>query len=258
MKNQLTELLTNYGKIDGIWFDGYWDQTAPEGAKDRTPKVDWHLTEIYALIHHLQPQCLIGNNHHMSPLPGEDFQMFEKDLPGQNKSGLSFQKASEKLPLETCETMNNSWGFNIKDDNYKSVPAIIHYIVNAVGRNANFLLNVGPMPNGIIQKEFQDTLKEVGKWMDKYGESIYGTRGNVMPPSDWGVVTAKNKTVYIHILKDSTQPIVIEGITAKIKSCEIMGTDKKIKCKQDKNGVTINLDGIDLDNVDTIIKIETK
>ena len=88
-------------------------------------------------------------------------------FPGENKSGLSFQKASEKLPLETCETMNNSWGFNIKDDNYKSVTAIIHYIVNAAGRNANFLLNVGPMPNGKIQKEFQDTLKEVGKWMQQ-------------------------------------------------------------------------------------------
>jgi alpha-L-fucosidase len=154
--------------------------------------------------------------------------------------------------------MNNSWGFNIKDDNYKSVLQIIHYIVNAAGRNANFLLNVGPMPNGIIQKEFQDTLKEVGKWMDKYSESIYNTRGNIMPSQDWGVVTAKNKTVYVHILKDSTQPIVIEGISGKLKNCEIMGTDQKVKYKQVKNGVAINLDGINLNNIDTIIKIEMK
>lgn len=258
MENQLTELLTNYGEIAGIWFDGYWDQTAPEGAKDRTPRVDWHLTEIYALIHKLQPQCLIGNNHHMTPLPGEDFQMFEKDLPGQNKSGLSFQKASDQLPLETCETMNGSWGFNIKDDKYKSVPELIHYIVNAAGRNANFLLNVGPMPNGIIQEEFRDTLKEIGKWMDKYGESIYGTRGNIMPPQDWGVVTSKDKKVYVHILKDSTQPVVISGIKGKIKSCKLMGINQEVKYKQDKNGVAINLDGIPLDSVDTIIEIETK
>jgi len=258
MENQLTELLTNYGEIAGIWFDGYWDQTAPEGAKDRTPRVDWHLPEIYALIHKLQPQCLIGNNHHMTPLPGEDFQMFEKDLPGQNKSGLSFQKASDQLPLETCETMNGSWGFNIKDDNYKSVPELIHYIVNAAGRNANFLLNVGPMPNGIIQEEFRDTLKEIGKWMDKYGESIYGTRGNIMPPQDWGVVTSKDKKVYVHILKDSTQPVVISGIKGKIKSCKLMGRNQEVKYKQDKNGVAINLEGIPLDKVDTIIEIETK
>jgi len=258
MENQLTELLTNYGEIAGIWFDGYWDQTAPEGAKDRTPKVDWHLPEIYALIHKLQPQCLIGNNHHLTPLAGEDFQMFERDLPGQNKSGLSFQKASGKLPLETCETMNGSWGFDIKDDNYKSVNRLIHYIVNAAGRNANFLLNVGPMPNGKIQNEFVDTLQEVGKWMQQYGESIYGTRGNVTPPKDWGVVTAKNKTIYVHLLKDSTQPIVITGIAGKVKSCQLMGTDKKVKYKQDKNDVTLNLDGIKLNDADTIVEIETK
>lgn len=258
MENQLTELLTNYGEIAGIWFDGYWDQTAPEGATDRTPKVDWHLPEIYALIHKLQPQCLVGNNHHLSPLPGEDFQMFERDLPGQNKSGLSFQKASDQLPLETCETMNGSWGFNIKDDKYKSVPELIHYLVNAAGRNANFLLNVGPMPNGIVEQEFQDTLKEVGKWLHKYGESIYGTRGNIMPPQDWGVVTAKDKKIYVHILKDSTQPIIISGIEGKVKNCKLVGKNREVKYKQTKNEVAINLDEIPLDKVDTIIEIELK
>ena len=258
MENQLTELLTNYGKIDGIWFDGYWDQTAPEGAQDRTPRIDWHLPEIYALIHKLQPACLIGNNHHLSPLPGEDFQMFEKDLPGQNKSGLSFQKPSDQLPLETCETMNNSWGFNIKDDNYKPVNTLIHYLVNAAGRNANFLLNVGPQPNGIIQEEFRDTLKQIGKWMNKFGESIYGTRGNVMPPQDWGVVTSKENKIFVHILKDSIQPVVITGIKNKIKSCRLMGSGEQVKYDQNKNKVTIRLDGIALVEPDTIIEIETK
>ena len=211
------------------------------------------------MIHALQPAALIGNNHHRQPFPGEDFQMFEKDLPGQNKSGLSFQKPSEQLPLETCETMNNSWGFNIKDDNYKSVPKLIHYIVNAAGRNANFLLNVGPQPNGIIQQEFQDTLKEVGKWMDKYGESIYGTRGNIMPAQDWGVVTSKDKEIFVHILKDSAmKTLVITGIDGKVKDCGLMGTGKKIKCHQNKDGVTIDLDDVSLNGIDTIIEIETK
>ena len=258
MENQLTELLTNYGKIDGIWFDGYWDQTAPEGAQDRTPRIDWHLPEIYALIHKLQPACLIGNNHHLTPLPGEDFQMFEKDLPGQNKSGLSFQKPSDQLPLETCETMNNSWGFNIKDDNYKPVNTLIHYLVNAAGRNANFLLNVGPQPNGIIQEEFRDTLQQIGKWMSKFGESIYGTRGNIMPPQDWGVVTSKENKIFVHILKDSIQPVVITGIKNKIKSCRLMGSGEQVKYDQNKNEVTIRLDKIALVEPDTIIEIETK
>ena len=258
MENQLTELLTNYGKIDGIWFDGYWDQTAPEGAQDRTPRIDWHLPEIYALIHKLQPACLIGNNHHLTPLPGEDFQMFEKDLPGQNKSGLSFQKPSDQLPLETCETMNNSWGFNIKDDNYKPVNTLIHYLVNAAGRNANFLLNVGPQPNGIIQEEFRDTLQQIGKWMNKFGESIYGTRGNVMPPQDWGVVTSKENKIFVHILRDSIQPVVITGIKNKIKSCRLMESGEQVKYDQNKNEVTIRLHGITLVEPDTIVEIETK
>ncbi len=257
MKNQLTELLTNYGEIAGIWFDGHWDQTKPEGEKDRSSRINWHYDEIYGLIHRLQPQCLIGNNHHMTPFAGEDFQMFERDLPGENKSGLSFQNASDKLPLETCETMNDSWGFNIKDNNYKSVKQLVHYLVNAAGRNANFLLNVGPMPNGKIQTEFIDTLNEVGKWMQQYGESIYGTRGNIMPPQDWGVVTSKNKSIYVHILKMPQQPIVIEGIAGKVKSCKLMSENKPVKFKQNNTSVTINLDGISLDDIDTIIQIQT-
>src|SRR6185295_16705907 len=196
MKNQLTELLTNYGTIAGIWFDGHWDQTQPEGAADRTSRINWKYDEIYGLIHRLQSQALIGNNHHMSPFAGEDFQMFEKDLPGENKSGLSFQEASQQLPVETCETMNNSWGFNITDTSYKSVKQLIHYLVNAAGRNANFLLNVGPMPNGKIQTEFTDSLKRVGEWLQQYGGSIYGTRGGKMMPKEWGVTTTKNKSVF--------------------------------------------------------------
>ena len=104
MNNQLTELLTNYGKIGAIWFDGLWDQPAD---------FDWKLEEQYALIHKLQPACLIGNNHHKTPFAGEDFQMFERDLPGENKVGFSKGTAVSELPLETCETMNGMWGYRI-------------------------------------------------------------------------------------------------------------------------------------------------
>eukprot|EP01035_Chromulina_nebulosa_P067676 gene67676-92695_t len=77
------------------------------------------------------------------------------------------------MPLETCETMNDSWGFNITDRNYKSAKQLIQYMVNAAGRNANFLLNVGPKPDGNIQQQFVDTLKAIGDWMNKNGETIY-------------------------------------------------------------------------------------
>jgi len=259
MKNQLTELLTNYGPVAGVWFDGHWDQTKPEGDSDRTSRIDWHYDGIYSLIHKLQPQCLIGNNHHLTPFPGEDFQMFERDLPGENKSGLSFQEASEKLPLETCETMNNSWGFNIKDDNYKSVKELIHYLVNAAGRNANFLLNVGPMPNGKMQTEFSDTLKKIGQWLDKNGESIYGTRGNIIAPGDWGIATSKDKIIYLHILKQPKDGVVkIENFPAKVISCKFLEGYQKVKFAQTKNTVTINVQNISVDDIDTILKIETK
>ena len=260
MKNQLTELLTNYGKIAGIWFDGHWDQTAPEGAVDRTSRLNWHYDEIYSLIHKLQPECLIGNNHHMTPFDGEDFQMFEKDLPGQNKSGLSFQQASENLPVETCETMNDSWGFNITDRNYKSSRQLIQYVVNAAGRNANFLLNIGPMPNGQVQPEFIDTLKKIGTWMQQYGETIYGTRGNYIPPQEWGVVTAKNKTVYAHVMQIPGESgyIFIPGLKEKVIKTFGFADKSPLKFKQLPEGLFIYINGLKQDDADAVIQIDLK
>jgi len=260
MKNQLTELLTNYGKIAGIWFDGHWDQTAPEGAADRTSRLNWHYDEIYSLIHKLQPECLIGNNHHMTPFDGEDFQMFEKDLPGQNKSGLSFQQAAENLPVETCETMNDSWGFNITDRNYKSSRQLIQYVVNAAGRNANFLLNIGPMPNGQVQPEFIDTLKKIGTWMQQYGETIYGTRGNYIPPQEWGVVTSKNKTVYAHVMQIPGESgyIFIPGLKEKVIKTFGFADKKPLKFKQLPEGLFIYINGLKQDDADAVVQIDLK
>ena len=133
MDAQLTELLTNYGDVAGIWFDGMWDK----------PDADWQLQRTYSLIHKLQPAALIGSNHHHAPFDGEDFQMFEKDLPGANTAGFN-QTSISALPLETCETVNGAWGYNKNDKKFKSVPDLIHYLVRAAGSNANFLLNIGP------------------------------------------------------------------------------------------------------------------
>lgn len=259
MKNQLTELLTNYGEVMSIWFDGHWDQTNPEGHEDRSSRIDWKYNEIYSLIHQLQPACMIGNNHHLEPLPGEDFQMFEKDLPGQNKSGLSFQQASESLPLETCETINGSWGYNITDNNYKTVKDLVHYLVNAAGLNTNFLLNVGPMANGKIQQEFIDTLKAVGNWAKQYGETIYGTRGNIIEPQEWGTVTAKSKSLYVHLLeKPATNYLFIPGLDQKLVKAFLFDGKKNIRFKQQPEGVFIYLDEINLNDIDTVIELEWK
>lgn len=259
MKQQLTELLTNYGKIDGVWFDGHWDQLDNDHDKTLQSKVDWHYNEIYSLIHKLQPQCLIANNHHLSPIAGEDFQAFEKDLPGGNTTGFGGASISQ-LPLETCETMNDAWGYNITDRKFKTYPALIRYIINAAGRNANFLLNVGPMPNGVIQKEFTDTLAKVGEWMKANGNSFYGTRGNVIPAQDWGVLTMRDKEVYVHILNKSKiqqNYIFLPGFDAKNKVMAVTGFAGKnnIRFKQEPEGVFIYLDGIKWDEIDTIIQL---
>lgn len=256
MKEQLTELLTNYGEVSGIWFDGHWDQLENDHDKNAKSKVDWHYPEIYGLIHSLQPKCLIGNNHHLMPIEGEDFQMFEKDLPGENTTGFGGSGVSQ-LPLETCETMNNSWGFNITDRSYKSTKTLIHYIVNAAGRNANFLLNIGPMPNGDVQPEFTDTLKKIGAWMDKNGYSYFGTRGNVVAPQDWGVVTAKDNKLFVHILKPvSAGYIFVPGLKQKVSKATIQGSPAKYQ--QQKEGLFIYLDGVRQDDIDTIVELTAK
>ena len=257
MKAQLTELLTNYGEIAGIWFDGHWDQLDNDTDKKLKSKVNWHYDEIYELIHKLQPQCLISNNHHLAPIAGEDFQAFEKDLPGHNTTGFGGQSVSA-LPLETCETMNDSWGYNITDRNYKSTKKLVQYLVKAACYNANFLLNIGPMPNGAVQPEFTDTLAKMGKWMNKYGETIYGTRGTITTPKNWGGFTQKGNIVYMHILNkpEESNFIFIPELKQKIQKAILFDSRKEVKIKQQPEGTFIYLDNITFDEMDTIIELQ--
>ena len=246
MDGQLTELLTNYGEIGGIWFDGFWDK------KD----ADWRLDKTYGLIHKLQPACLVGSNHHLATFPGEDFQMFEKDLPGQKTTGFNPDQKMGELPYETCETMNNSWGFNLQDKNYKSTKNLIQYLVKAAGFNSNFLLNVGPMPDGRIQPEFIKTLGEIGKWMEKNGETIYGTRGGPVSPRAWGVTTQKGNKVFVHVLNPEDNNLLIPDFGAKVKKITFFGSGEKLKYRQDAFGIAISVPEGAFDEIDTILVME--
>ena len=156
--------------------------------------------------------------------------------------------------------MNDSWGFNITDGNYKTVKGLIQYLVKAAGHNANFLLNVGPMPDGTIQTEFADTLKQIGNWMQQNGESVYGTRGNIIKPQQWGTITMKNKSVYVHILNKPEQEgyIFIPGVKEKIAKAFLFDGKKELKIKQVPEGSFIYLDGVTLNDIDTIIQLELK
>jgi Alpha-L-fucosidase len=217
MNAQLTELLTRYGEIGGIWFDGMWDQW----------DADWHLIETYSLIHKLQPQALIGSNHHKMPIPGEDFQMFERDLPGQNTMGFN-QTGIGSLPLETCETMNGSWGFNIKDTRFKSTEDLLHMLIRAAGQNSNLLLNTGPMPNGRIQPENVQTLKEMGEWMKQYGSTIHNTRGGPAGAKSWGVTTMTQDRIFVHVLEPEDSLIYVPTGGRTIKKVYGFDGGKKI------------------------------
>jgi alpha-L-fucosidase len=233
MNNQITELLTNYGPIGAIWFDGKWDHK---------PEFDWELDKQYAMIHRLQPSCLIANNHHEVPYAGENIQIFERDLPGENNAGLSGQEVS-RLPLETCETMNGMWGYKIADQNYKSTRELIHLLVRAAGRNANLLLNVGPQPNGEMPDTAVQRLKEVGEWMEQYGETIYNTRIGDITPHSWGVSTRNGNRLFIHIL-DYQDNTIFLPLTGKVKKAVCFNDKTPLRFKQDKNGAVITLNRI--------------
>lgn len=246
MNNQLGELLTNYGPIGAIWFDGLWDQ---DGNKD----FDWELPEQYALIHKLQPSCLIGNNHHQKPFAGEDIQIFERDLPGENKAGLSGQSVSS-LPLETCETMNGMWGYKIADQNYKSTKTLIHYLVKAAGKNANLLMNIGPQPDGELPAIALQRLEEMGEWLKQYGETIYGTRGGPVAPHDWGVTTQKGNKVYVHILNLKDNALLLPLTGKKVKNAITFKDKSAVKFTNTRAGVILEFAHIPTDT-DYVIEL---
>lgn len=246
MDGQLEELLTGYGELGGIWFDGIWDR---KGA-------DWRLRRTYDLIHRLQPHALVGNNHHLAPFEGEDFQMFEKDLPGQNTAGFNEESKIGALPLETCETINVAWGYNSTDKRFKSTKQLVHYLVKAAGMNTNFLLNVGPKPDGTIQEEFVTRLKEIGGWLGRNGESIYGTRGGPITPRPWGVTTQKGKTVYAHVLDWPDPLLVIPAFGKSVKSAKMLVGGAAVPVKQVDGGWLLTLAGA-RDGMDTVVAMET-
>lgn len=243
MNGQLTELLTRYGDVGAIWFDGVWDH--PEG-------FDWRLEEQYALIHSLQPSCLVGNNHHMAPVAGEDFQLFERDLPGENKAGFSGQEVSS-LPLETCETMNRTWGYDITDDDYKSAGEIIRLLVRAAGKDANLLLNIGPRPDGALPDEALHRLEEVGSWLKVYGETIYGTRGGDIPPKGWGVTTRRGNTLYVHILDWQDRGLFLP-LQSRVERAVLFDGRSPVAFTQDGDGVWLMLDAVP-SGTDTVVEL---
>lgn len=248
MNAQLTELVKNYDP-DAIWFDGMWDHGG-----DSKP-FDWQLDEQYALLHSLKPSLLVGNNHHQKPIPGEDMQFFERDLPGENKAGMSGQAVSA-LPLETCETMNGMWGYKVIDQNYKSVSELIRLLVGAAGKGANLLLNIGPMPNGELPSLSLDRLQGMGKWLEQNGETIYGTVAGDVPTHPWGVTTRKGDRLFVHILSHPDNSLFLP-VKAKVRKAIDFQTKKPLRFSQTEDGVLVHLGQVP-QSVDHIVELQTK
>lgn len=242
MDGQVTELLTNYGPIGGIWFDGMWDK----------PNADWRLATTYALIHRLQPAALIVPNHHLAPLPGEDVQTFEQDLPGANTTGFNTGSIGA-LPLETSLTMNDSWGFNITDRSFKSTRELIRTLVRAAGRDANLLLNIGPRPDGTIQPEAEERLREIGRWVETFGASIYGTRRGPIPPRPWGVTTARGDTVFVHVLDWSDRLLALPALGARVTRATMLRSGERVDVRESDAGVTLTLPAGGEDEADRVV-----
>lgn len=251
---QIKEIAENYN-IAGFWFDGWWDQQ-DKSDKNNLKKTfeDWKLEDTYNMIHEVNPALLVGNNHHVLPFEGEDFQMFEKDLPGKNTTGFGGTEIGT-LPLETCETINHSWGFNLQDGSHKSEKELIQYLVKAAGNGANFLLNVGPMPNGKIQEEHKERLLAMGTWIEKNGETVYGTQAGPVYVENEIVSTQKGKKVYLHILNPEKSEITIDNFSERIGKAVMFSDKSNVKYHLKKGQLKLVVPTDKFDETDTIIEI---
>lgn len=245
MDAQLTELLTGYGPIAGVWFDGMWDK----------PDADWRLRTTYDLIHRLQPAALVGSNHHRAPYPGEDYQMFEKDLPGANAAGFNTTHISA-LPLETAETIAESWGFRITDQSVKSLDRLVRYVVGAAGRGANFLLNIGPRPDGSMHPRHEARMRELGGWLRSHGEAIYGTRAGPITPRPWGVTTAKGNRVYVHVLDWNDRELSLPALPKGVRRASLLIGGQAVPVRSSADGITLSLPPRAAGEVDQVVVLE--
>ena len=164
-QNQLRELCTNFGPISGIIFDGYWPRNPldAEGMQEYfAPRGPWDLAGAYDLIHQLQPDAVIANNSHIPPLPGEDYQIWELDLPGENTIGFNCTQVGDK-PTACWWNLNAGWSYQPWNHKVKSVEEILETYRKAQEMNAVFFLNVGPRPFGDIHPEEQQVLRQLGQ-----------------------------------------------------------------------------------------------
>ena len=207
---QVRELMTNYGKIDILWYDVPWPLDA-EG---------WESARMNRMVRELQPSIIINNR---SGLP-EDFSTPEQHVRGE-PAGRAW---------ETCMTMNDSWGYHKADDNWKTPKQILRYLITCARDGGNYLLNIGPKPDGSVPEESVHILNVVGEWMDKYGHTIYGAEPCDVKRSCFANFTRKGTTLYVHIHFWPGEEWAIGGIRTKVKSAKLLPEGEPVKFEQNE------------------------
>jgi alpha-L-fucosidase len=259
MDAQLRELLTNYGNVAILWFDGLRNQQKYRGER------------FHSLIRQLQPACLINNR---IGLPG-DYDTPEQFIPAAiptRSARVSIQgvtppkmASAESVPdpadfrlWETCMTINNTWGYNANDRNFKSATKLIRTLVEVASRGGNFLLNVGPAPDGTIQPEFEERLLEIGKWMRVNGESIYGSTYGPLQNLPFGKTTAKGRVVYLHLFEWPRGKLELAGLKGEVYRVTMLAARKRLTFQPHAGGVAIQLPAEAPDPHVSVLKLEMK
>ena len=231
LKKQVAELLLNYGPLFVLWFDvpQRFDAIRGQGVID--------------FAHTIQPDIIINNR---TGAKG-DF-----DTPEQRVGGFQNDR-----PWESCMTIANQWAWKPNDE-VKTLEQCLHTLIRTAGGDGNLLFNVGPKPDGTIEPLQVDRLEEMGKWLGKYGYSIYGTRGGPFKPTDWGVSTRKGNTIYLHILKWNGKSVRIElpDFGVEIKNCKL-AAGGKIKIGKKEGKTILEFGGELLQPINTLVEIET-
>jgi alpha-L-fucosidase len=229
LHGQLREICGNYGKIDIIWFDGL-------GGKAE----DWDSENLFRMIRQLQPHVIINNR---AGLPADH------DTPEQR-----IGRFQNDRPWETCMTICRQWAWK-PNDQMKSLKQCIDTLVRVVGGDGNLLFNVGPMPDGLIEPRQVTRLKEMGNWLDKYGRSIYATRGGPFKPGNWGASTYKGNTIYIHVLNWDEDTLSLPPIPKNIITSSVM-TGGAATVRQTALAVEISVPEAYQKELDTIIVLQ--
>jgi alpha-L-fucosidase len=256
MELQLRELLTHYGEVALVWFDGLNDQRKYDGYR------------MQRVIHEMQAQTLINNRigtlgdfetpeqflPNAIPVRGKRLDFDHKDAgsrPGEVPPPEDFRL------WETCMTINNTWGYNKNDRNFKSAKTLIQHLVEVASKGGNFLLNVGPEPDGTIQPEFVDRLETIGKWLNVNGASIYDTTYGPLQSLPYGKTTARGKTIFLHVFDWPNGDLEVSGVHARVQQVTLLAAGKALQFSQQASQVTIHVPKKAPDPYVTVLEIVT-